>query len=79
MTDTPDTRLRASLPECAREPARPRDCSRAVWRGLTWTKIKAFNARIENSFVGDLIGCLLLFGLMTAATWLLPLINEVIK
>lgn len=45
----------------------------------TWTKLKVLNARIENSFVGDLIGCLLLFGLMGAATWLLPLIYEVFK
>lgn len=45
----------------------------------TWTKLKALNARIEDSFVGDLIGCLLLFGLMSAATWLFPLINEVFK
>jgi hypothetical protein len=43
----------------------------------TWTKLKALNARIEDSFVGDLIGCILLFGQMGAATWLLPLINEV--
>lgn len=75
----PDPLLRASLPERAREPARPRDCSRAVWRGIPWAKLKALNARIEDSFVGDLIGCLCLFGTLAAATWLFPLINEVFK
>lgn len=73
-------RLRASLPERAREPARPRDCSRAVWHGLTWKNLKALNARIEDSWVADLLGVVCLFAMFFASPWVLALfVNEVIK
>lgn len=71
----PHTRLRApsSPPMGAREPARPRDCSRAVWLWLAET-----NRKIEDSWIGDLIGAICLF-IMIGSFWILPLIYEVFK
>lgn len=60
-------------PMGAREPARPRDCSRAVWLWLAET-----NRKIEDSWIGDLIGAICLF-IMIGSFWILPLIYEVFK
>ena len=33
-------------------------------RPSAWARLRALNARLENSWIGDLIGCLSLFALL---------------
>tara|TARA_R110001583_G_scaffold188236_1_gene350087 strand:- start:33070 stop:33252 length:183 start_codon:yes stop_codon:yes gene_type:complete len=58
----------------AREPARPRDCSRAVW-----LRLAEINRKIEDSWIGDLIGAICLLVIIFGSFWILPMIYEVFK